>query len=595
MDHQTTPTQPAPAGDQTGTLDPQRYYTLDELFQMPQEDLEELWSACPDPEFYQDAFERQLHRQYGADTLISDAQRLATLDQLIEWASRDRPIHPFEYSQGNKLTWATPPLRVRQLLEQGIPLTARPAPPVKSSALPQPLLLAGAAALLLCLLGIIVNKAVIQPHARADSLTATAQALLPPTTTTPTPLALENIDRPIGAGDALRNRFPLILEIRHGQDAALVFPVQQKGVQIAEWDYDRDPDVASSVLGLAIRPVLGIPFTPSHLSYLSALAPGDPIRLQMNTGQSLTFAVKRAGRVARQNTALFDQSAPGIVLALVGDPGPDRMVVYGSYVEPAGAPSPTAGSTLVQPHVAQPFGDGGLSIALESAYLSSGSADAPLPPDWSYLLIDLKLSAAAPVSTANLVFQLADMATGATYNAARVSPSIADQPPFAPGMMQAGQTQTATIGFLVPRSLATPQLAVQASPDTPAAAYAVPLGSLYPASPTDLQVVLLKTETTGTSRKPGELVITARLYNPTGQTITLDARNLSVVYTPALADKQFPIGPANPPSAPSLPLAVPASQSVDAEIHFPWSGDGYAGLTLGGYQYILTLAQAGRP
>jgi hypothetical protein len=87
----------------------------------------------------------------------------------------------------------------------------------------------------------------------------------------------------------------------------------------------------------------------------------------------------------------------------------------------------------------------------------------------------------------------------------------------------------------------------------------------------------------------GELVVAVRLYNPTSQAITLDGSSLSTIYTSGLADGQFPVGNAVLPTAPVLPVIAPAGLSQDVELHFAWNGDIYAGLVIGGYQYILTL------
>ncbi len=68
-----------------------------------------------------------------------------------------------------------------------------------------------------------------------------------------------------------------------------------------------------------------------------------------------------------------------------------------------------------------------------------------------------------------------------------------------------------------------------------------------------------------------------------------------MVYTPTLADKQWPIGPAAPPASPALPVTVAAGASLDVELHFAWSGDAYAGLTIGGYRFVLTLVPPAAP
>jgi hypothetical protein len=582
-------------------LDPERFYSSADLDTLSQDDIEELFSACPHKELYQQALEQFLVQNTAAHdglppvqglagTHWGDSQRIAAVETLLELAERPRPRLPVGIKQDGQVVWNEAPQRVRRSLEDNVPLaTPLAAEKKKTHSLPLPLLaVAGVAGF--CILASLINGAVVQPMLKASSLTATARALAPQTTTTPTPLALDNLDKPVGEGEDLRKRYPVILQISHPGSPDLVFPVQQKEVDIAEWKYAPQTDVASSLLGMSIRPVIGIPYSEASETYLKSLQAGDQIKLAMNSGQILLFTVQHSERVQRQNTGLFDQHTPGIVLLLLADPAPDRLAVVGTPVE-----IPATGATtgeLIPPGAAHIWSENGLSVTVNGARLSPGTPDEPLPPDWSYLLVDLTLaSSAAPVTLDLLNFELLEAGTGAHYSAARLSPSLAADPLTAQ-ILPAANTLKATLGYLVPRTLDIPRLSVRFDTRSLPVLFDLQIAGASAATPDDLQVVLLNVETS-----PGELVVLARLYNPTGAQIGLDSQHLSVVYSPAdsNASKQFPIGSPVLPTAPALPLMVAAGQSTDAELHFAWNGDAYAGLVIGGYQYVLTLAQVTTP
>src|SRR5258708_3456218 len=168
--------------------------------------------------------------------------------------------------------------------------------------------------------------------------TPTATPLNSPT---PTPLALENQDRVIRSGDAASDRgvaYPVSLQVQFpGDDQPRVFVVQRRMIQTAEWDFDKNPDVASFVNGMSVRPIIGIPWSAENASLFTEIRKGTRFILQMNTGGLNRYTFASVAQVKRSDTSALRQVAPGLVLVLIGERDEDgqltaqRTVVTAAY------------------------------------------------------------------------------------------------------------------------------------------------------------------------------------------------------------------------------------------------------------------------
>jgi hypothetical protein len=155
----------------------------------------------------------------------------------------------------------------------------------------------------------------------------------PATTATPnrdatlTPLALEAQDEIIEGGDASRAPFyPISLQIAlPGDDAPRVWVVQRRAVRASEWNYDPNPDTASFLNGMSVRPVIGIPWSEENAAWFVQIGAGAEFRLQMNTGAILTFTFEERREVRRSDTGIFRQVNPGLVLLLLGEADADGL------------------------------------------------------------------------------------------------------------------------------------------------------------------------------------------------------------------------------------------------------------------------------
>ncbi len=145
----------------------------------------------------------------------------------------------------------------------------------------------------------------------------------PANSPTPTPLALENQDKVIQGGDGRASSsiaYPVTLRIGlPGVAQPRVFVVQRRTIQTSQWDFDSNPDTASFVTGMTVRPVIGIPWSPENATLFANLGQKVTFSLQMNTGASLNFAYASSSHIARSDTSVLQQVGPALVLLLIGE------------------------------------------------------------------------------------------------------------------------------------------------------------------------------------------------------------------------------------------------------------------------------------
>ena len=158
-------------------------------------------------------------------------------------------------------------------------------------------------------------------------------------TPTPSPIALEEQD--VIIRDGVRDRapaYPVNLQILPaGQSQPRVFVVQRRKVEVSEWDYDSNPDTASFIHSLSVRPVIGIPWSEENAALFESLGPGTTFSLRLNTGAVQKFEFASQIRVNRSDTSAFRQVEPGLVLVLIGEhdergaPTASRQLVLATY------------------------------------------------------------------------------------------------------------------------------------------------------------------------------------------------------------------------------------------------------------------------
>lgn len=400
-------------------------------------------------------------------------------------------------------------------------------------------------------------------------------------TSTPTPIALIESDRFIEAGDG-RNRtfFPVQFQINRPDDIQpRVFIVQERLVELTEWLFDPNPDVVSWISQTNIRPVLGIPYSEANDEFIRSLGPDTSFTLRMNTGTELKFSFTSAREVGRENTSLFQQSEPGVVLVLIGErdddnlPTSTRYIVSGSY-SPANTLDLT-GFTGLPANIGEPISLPNLSVTVNDSYIIPISDNSG---DFMYAVVDLTLTALEddlPLTAYQWFLDVGD--TRYSPDLSLVSGTNYDN---IPAMLPANHTIQASVAYLVsrfegdalflfnPSNLPTQRVLVPFSPPP------------IPASVENLDVQLRRI-----SRDSDRLYVDVRVYNPQAEAISLDLDHIEIIFgfTPN------PTGPTQHPEEYSSILFEP-EYSLDLTLSFDWNGDDpFATLNMAGRKWAIQV------
>jgi hypothetical protein len=294
-----------------------KYHTVEELRALTLDELRALWELVPTDRqrAYRAAYEREV-KTAGAEGSDAKERRIALALLKRYHESALVPIG---------MRWARAPKRVQEAAERGESFDAPENAPAVKSGKPSGKVLAVLGALMVGMIALVLLRGTgggsVEVTPDVD-VTATL-----PGGVTPTPLALEAQDDVIEGGDASRAPFyPINLQITvPGETVPRVWVVQRRAVRASEWNYDPNPDTASFLNGMSVRPVIGIPWSEDNAAWFSQIAAGAEFRLQMNTGAILTFAFEEKREVRRSDTGIFRQVNPGLVLLLLGETDADGM------------------------------------------------------------------------------------------------------------------------------------------------------------------------------------------------------------------------------------------------------------------------------
>ena len=200
---------------------------------------------------------------------------------------------------------------------------------------PSPIVLIVGAVIVLVMMGFFLFRV-------TDSKDGIAVAELTPEielTATPTPLALEAQDNVIQDGDDERTvAYPVSLQVALPDDSPpRVWVVQRRAVRASEWNYDSNPDIASFINGMSVRPVMGIPYSDDNADWFDNMDEGTIFTVTMNTGAILRFDFAARSEVRRSDADIFRQVSPGLVLLLIGErdeeglPTATRTLITATY------------------------------------------------------------------------------------------------------------------------------------------------------------------------------------------------------------------------------------------------------------------------
>jgi len=310
------------------------YHSIDELRALSLDELRVLWELVPTDRqhHYQTVYQREVRTNGAAG---SDALEQQVVTALIR-RYQDGALVPIG------ARWAKTPVRIQAAVQAGESLVSpeaecTPPAPKKTQAL---LIFGGAGVFLVFFLFMLLSRSGNDEPKPTEA--ANLSGYVTPTlryTPSPTPIALEEQD--VIIRDGVRDRapaYPVNLQILPaGHTQPRVFVVQRRKVELSEWLYDPNPDTASFIQALSVRPVIGVPWSEQNEALFESLGPGATFSIRLNTGAVQQFQFASRLEVSRSDTGAFRQIEPGLVLVLIGErdergaPTATRSLVLATY------------------------------------------------------------------------------------------------------------------------------------------------------------------------------------------------------------------------------------------------------------------------
>ncbi len=559
------------------------YHELADLERMSLDEIEEIWDLVPTED--RDYLTRRYRKSVKTHGISSDEQEIQMADQYLH-----RYVYEGLVPAGDQ--WVRISASRRQQLKSGqTDLTEvddddRAGFPWMNAAI-----LVFGLFLAIFVVSRMMGGNTDETVLLAGTLTSTPTATMtftpspiPTITATPTatPIALVESDSFIAAGDG-RNRdwFPVQIQVRRpDEDQPRVFIVQERVIDLTEWSFDNNPDVASWISGTLVRPIFGIPFSETNETFLESLVSGTAFSIRMNTGSELQYTFSSAQELGRENTTLFRQNQPGIVMVLIGEIGADglptssRYFVTGTYNPSLEVDLSSAIALPVEMGQTVDFPD--LSIRVDHAYsltVPDASSDG-----FMYAVVDLTLTVYAnDVILSNYQWFLD--ARDARYSP-DLSALIGTTYPIAPAILPANQTFQVSIPFLVNRFDGN-ALLLFAPPGVAGESFLVSIHQPSLESVVDhLDVQLRRIR-----RSSNQIYVDVRIYNPQADPVTLELEDMGMIF----GFRPMPTG------ATARPLDYQAltfepDYSLDLTLAWEWNADdAFARLHLAGRIWSISL------
>src|SRR5690606_29404391 len=487
--------------------------------------------------------------------------------------------------------WARTPGRVQEAAQQNVVLDA-PEDEVKpTSGKPSPkvMLAVGLAAILF--FGFMLTR--LLGGRSSEDMEVTPEVSLTPTplvSPTPTPLALEAQDDVIQGGDSGREvAYPVNLQvILPDGDAPRVWVVQRRRVQASEWRFDLNPDTASFVNGMSVRPVIGIPWSEENKSYFDDINTGTSFLLTMVTGAVLRFEFDDRREVRRSERSIFRQVSPGLVLLLIGESDADGLPTATRTLVTATYPPEQELSrdgqiigmdiTLQEGGVGEQLPLGDAAITLQDAQLITDQPD--LPADSQYLLLNYEVLAGADaLDTTAWRVEFVDT-SGQIYLPSSAALSYTDYDTL-PLEIPALSSLSASVGYIVPDTLQGGRWVI-----TDAAGHGVSFALSFATAPLELHYDGVDVRLVSVTYLDGQLTTHLRIYNGRSETLPFaqDDIWLALGYAPE------PPGPRNPAEG-LTPFDLLPEQAVDLTLIWYWGGEPYASMGVGEYRFAIQLTR----
>lgn len=564
-----------------------RFHTLDELQTLSLEELQALWELVPTERqrAYRTAYDREVR---NAGAIGSDALERQVAAELLK-RYHESALVPV----GSR--WARTPLRVQEAARENDLPNGSDEAQARTSRKSSPKMLLAIGLLALVFVGVLLPRLWGGGSSSQGELEVTAEVSPTPTpvvSPTPTPLALEAQDDVITSGDRERAvAYPVNLQVvlPDYDSAPRVWVVQRRTVAAAEWNYDLNPDIASFVSGMSVRPVIGIPYSEENAAWFASMQEGAVFNLTMNTGAILRYEFAAKSDVRRSETSIFRQVGPGLVLLLIGETDADGL--------------PTATRTLVTATYPpeQELSRGGELAGLSFSVQEGGIGEAlrlgdaatltlrdvqtitdnpDIPAGQQALVFNLDVGAGTDDLDTSLWRVEVYDAGGQVYLPNTLALDTADYGAI-PVNIPSLSLIPASVGYIVPTDFPGGRLVI-----SDGGGQAVSFRFTLTAPEIEVQYDGIDVRLVSVTTIEGQIMTRLRIYNgqTTPVTFTPDDIWLALGYAPD------PPGPRNPAEG-MQPFELLPEQAVNLTLVWYWADEPYAALQVGRYRWVIQLVR----
>ncbi|GAB4523836.1 MAG: hypothetical protein OHK0046_37960 [Anaerolineae bacterium] len=558
------------------------YHSVEELDRLSLEELQALWELVPTDrqKAYRAAYDREVR---NAGAIGSDQLEGRVAAELLN-RYRESALVPV----GSR--WARTPQRVQEAAQDNeLPETGEGAT-TATTGKPSPQLVAVFGVLIVILVGFLLSRVIgggggeIDPESTAEpSATPT-----PEVSPTPTPLALEAQDDVITGGDSERAvAYPVNLQVvTQDSSSPRVWVVQRRAVSAAEWNFDPNPDIASFVNGMSVRPVIGIPWSEDNAALFDAMEEGTVFNLTMNTGAILRYEFAAKTEVLRSDTRIFRQVGPGLVLLLIGETDDDGLPTGTRTLITATYPPEqelSRGGELVGLSGAVQEGETGSTLELGDAAtitLRNVSTVEDETTGQQALLFDLDIAAGeSALDTSAWHLELVD-AGGQVY---LPNTDVMDAAAYGglPVDIPALALIPASVGYLVPADFPGGRLVIA---DGRGGAVAFRFALETNDAPIAVEYDDVDVRLVSVTTVDGQITPRLRIYNGQSEAVTFTQDDIWL----SLGYAADPPGPRNPAEG-LQPFTLLPEQAVDLTLVWYRADEPYAALQVGSYRFAIQL------
>jgi len=235
-----------------------------------------------------------------------------------------------------------------------------------------------------------------------------------------------------------------------GNTVFSVVPMSTKGK-----GFDYDPNAKKTafwVPGTLVNYVIGLQASSDNKPIVEALKPGDLVTLDTAVGTQ-RFRVTQQATVTENDVAtVMSQDSPRLTLILMGEGGSERRVTLAQFTDEGTANLLTSDGTPTN------LGDVRVTAISQRQRLLPGSS-VGLPAGRNYFQVDFAVTSLITgfIDAAQLYTELRD-GVGNVYKLSPKASTASGAAGFTKGLLQPGQTLSATAGFEVPSTMAGPTL-----------------------------------------------------------------------------------------------------------------------------------------